>query len=95
MIIDLAGSDPIVNFYLGRSRDDRNRRLEDIWTWDNHRLEATHDYIQWFFPLRKRSQFNPKAPILTSLTIDAFRNNEELRKRLRISFNTMLKFYGF
>lgn len=94
MNVDLADSDPIVSFYLGRSRDNNGRRLEDIWAWDNHKLEETHDYIQWLFPLRKMSQFNPKAPTLTSVTIDAFRNNDELKRRLGISLDVMLKFYG-
>jgi hypothetical protein len=94
MNVDLADSDPIVSFYLGRSRDNKDRRLEDIWAWDIHKLEGTHDYIQWLFPLRKRSQFNPKAPTLTSVTIEAFRNNDELKRRLRISLDVMLKFYG-
>lgn len=87
-------SDPIVTFYLGRSKDCESRGLEDIWEWDNSELERTHDYIQWLFPLPNRSQFNPGAPILTSETIDAFRNNDELRKRLRTSLQIMLKFYG-
>ncbi|MHB8119658.1 MAG: opioid growth factor receptor-related protein [Methanothrix sp.] len=87
-------SDPLVAFYLGRSTDTEGRRLEDIWTWGNDKLEGTHDYIQWLFPLRKRSKFNPGAPTLTSETIDAFMKNNELRKRLTTSLEIMLKFYG-
>lgn len=93
MNADVA-SDPIVTFYLGRSKDSESRGLEEIWEWDNRELERTHEYIQWLFPLPNRSQFNPGAPTLTPETIDAFRNNDELRKRLRTSLQIMLKFYG-
>jgi len=89
-----AASDPIVTFYLGKSADSEGRRLDQIWGWNNRELEWTHDYIQWLFPLRERSQFNPGAPILTAESIDAFRKNDELRNRLTTSVQVMLKFYG-
>jgi len=93
MSVDIT-CDPIVIFYLGRSADHEGRRLEDIWTWDNRKLEGTHDYIQWLFPLREMSPFNQDAPILTSEAIDEFLKNDELRKRVRTSLEIMLKFYG-
>lgn len=93
MNTDMA-RDPIAAFYLGRSRDDKGRWLEDIWKWDDRKLERTHDYIQWLFPLPERSHFNPGAPTLTSLTIEAFRNSDDLRKRLSKSLRIMLRFYG-
>jgi hypothetical protein len=83
-----------VAFYLGKSTDSEGRRLDQIWGWNNRELEWTHDYIQWLFPLRERSQFNPGAPILTAESIDAFRKNDELRNRLTTSVQVMLKFYG-
>jgi hypothetical protein len=89
-----AANDPIVAFYLGESPDSEGRRLDQIWGWNNRELEWTHDYIQWLFPLRERSQFNPGAPVLTIEAIDVFRKNEELRNRLTTSAQVMLKFYG-
>lgn len=89
-----AANDPIVAFYLGKATDSEGRRLDQIWGWSNRELEWTHDYIQWLFPLRERSQFNPEAPILTAESIDAFRKNDELRNRLTTSVQVMLKFYG-
>jgi hypothetical protein len=89
-----SDSDPIVAFYLGESTDRSGRRIEDIWTWDNRKLEQFHDYIQWLFPLCEMSQFNPGSPTLTVETIDAFRKNDELRNRLSTSLEVMLKFYG-
>lgn len=87
--------DPLVNFYAGLAPDDMGRFLRDIHVWSDTRLEHTHDYIQWLFPLTERSGVNPHAPILNAETIRAFRSRPELRKNLRTSFVRMLVFYGF
>jgi hypothetical protein len=68
--------------------------LEDIWLWDYQKLEYTHDYIQWLFPLKEKSRFNRNAPILNDEVIQAFRTDEQLRLRLRKSLEVMLHFYG-
>lgn len=86
-------SDKILNFYLG-GRDDDGRTLNEILEWSDAELEAVHDFIQWLFPLPERSGANPYAPILDAGTIDAFRQSEELRQRLKQSFLRMLRFYG-
>ena len=86
--------DPLLRFYRLEDADVRGRTLADIWSWDASRLEAVHDYIQWLFPLREPSAFNPLAPILTEATIEAFRADPHLRQRLRRSLMTMLGFYG-
>jgi hypothetical protein len=91
---DDASADPLLRFYRLEAPDDRGRMLDEIWRWDAARLEATHDYIQWLFPLAERSAFNPGAPTLTPATIAAFRGDPELQDRLRHSLATMLAFYG-
>lgn len=84
----------IVAFYLSQRPDSRGRRIEEIWLWDYQRLEDTHDYIQWLFPLEQKSRFNPAAPVLNKAAIQSFRTNEQLRIRLRQSLEVMLRFYG-
>jgi len=84
----------IIEFYLGNIPDNRGRTLEQIWKKHHQWLEATHDYIQWLFPLTKRSQFNTNAPILIASDIQRFQASEELRNRLAQSLNLMLDFYG-
>lgn len=86
---------PIIAFYRGEAPDDRGRTLAAIQGWDDGRLEAVHDYIQWLFPLPERSAFNPGAPLLGPADIEAFRGSAELRGRLLASFRRMLAFYGF
>jgi len=83
-----------VDYYLGTSPDAEGRRIEEIWDWDDRRLEHVHNYIQWLFPLRTRSAFNARAPVLNEAEIKRFRESDQLRRRLSRSLDTMLRFYG-
>ncbi|MBN9658959.1 MAG: hypothetical protein J0H49_12320 [Acidobacteria bacterium] len=85
---------PLVSFYRGTGRDDAGRRLKEIRQWPDERLEYTHDYIQWMFPLRERSQFNYGAPVLDEAAIAVFRDDAALRAELFESLKRMLLFYG-
>ena len=60
----------------------------DAW-WD-----ANHDHIQWVFPTREPSDYNPDAPILTVEDINAIRNSYIRQERLRLSFRRYLNFLG-
>ncbi|HEX4036417.1 MAG TPA: opioid growth factor receptor-related protein [Acidobacteriaceae bacterium] len=86
---------PIVAFYRDAAPDDRNRTLAEILTWDDHRLETVHDFIQWLFPLPEPSGANPSAPTLDQATIVDFHTTPEMQQRLRQSFDRMMRFYGF
>lgn len=88
-------TDLLVSFYAGTAPDDAGRYLRNIHIWPDARLEQTHDYIQWLFPLRERSGFSPSAPILDEAAIEAFHQRAELRRNLHTSFVRMLLFYGF
>jgi Opioid growth factor receptor (OGFr) conserved region len=57
-------------------------------------LEDVHDYIQWLFPLRERSAFQPQVPVLDEQTITGFQS-PGLRSRLITSARIMAGFYGF
>lgn len=91
----MAVQNKLVSFYAGISPDDRGRFLKEIQDWSDDKLERTHDYIQWLFPLAERSGFNPRAPVLDENTIHEFDSRPELRANLRTSFIRMLGFYGF
>ena len=84
----------LTDFYLGQAPDYLGRRLEEIWCWDNEQLEECHNYIQVLFPNREPSGVTPRAPVLNSETIDAFRRDERLRENLATSLDMMLRFYG-
>jgi hypothetical protein len=88
------GDSAIVRFYRGETADDRGRTLDAILAWDDGRLEAVHDYIQWLFPLDEPSRFNASAPLLTAADRAAFRQ-PALAANLRRALERMLAFYGF
>jgi len=85
----------LVQFYRGRASDGAGRMIDEIWRWDDRRLEMVHDYIQWLFPIAEASRFNPDAPVLTSVDAAAFRGDADLLARLKRSLALMLAFYGF
>lgn len=85
----------IVAFYREAARDSRGRSIATIWAYDHAHLEATHDYIQELFPLPEPSAFVADAPLLGPRDILEFKQDADLRARLRKSLDIMLHFYGF
>lgn len=83
----------ILDFYRG-GPDHRGRRLSEIIAWGAGRLERTHDYIQWLFPLPEPSAFQPAAPLLTPEDAAEFRRAPELQGRMRQALAAMSAFYG-
>jgi hypothetical protein len=90
----MATDSSLVRFYLHAGPDHAGRSLRDIRRFDPARLEATHDFIQWLFPLPEPSGANPLAPQLVAADIAAFGTDERLRDELRSSLDLMLAFYG-
>ncbi len=81
-------------FYRGTGTDVEGRTISDIWAYSDAELEGVHDFIQWLFPLRERSRFNPDAPLLTDADIAEFRADPALRADLLRSFEVFLAFLG-
>jgi len=90
----VSDNSQLIRFYAGLGPDSRGRLLSEIQSWPDDKLERTHDYIQWLFPLFERSGFNMQAPILDADTTNQFRSRPDLRRHLRISMDRMLAFYG-
>ena len=88
-------SDVWIDFLTGQGFDHRGRTIESLWAAGDRRLEASHDYIQWLFPLREPSPYNPEAPLLTDERVAAVRSRPDLRARMWTSLFVMLRFYGF
>lgn len=85
----------IVAFYDGSGTDHAGRTLKDILSFDDDRLEWTHDFIQWLFPLKERSAAQPSSPTLNDAAVDSFRGRPDLRSNLRAALDRTLAFYGF
>lgn len=90
----MSSSDAIVAFYRNTGRDGAGRTLAEVHAFTDDELETHHDFIQWLFPLRERSAFNPSAPVLDDAVIAEFRTDPALRAALRRSLDVMLRFYG-
>ena len=88
---------PLVRFYdpTSKGKDYRGRTLSQILSWSDEKLEASHDYIQYLFPLPEHSPYNYSAPIVNREVFNAFRSRPEIRAQLRKALARMLKFYGF
>jgi hypothetical protein len=84
----------LTEFYRGAGTDSEGRTLAGIWAYSDADLESIHDFIQWLFPLRERSRFNPDAPLLTDADIEQFRTDAKLRENLARSFEVFLAFLG-
>jgi hypothetical protein len=85
----------LIQFYSGEAHDSSGRTIAGILDFTYQEQEAVHDYIQWLFPLREASAFNPRAPLLSQQDIETFRGSEVLQKRLLEALKKMLAFYGF
>jgi hypothetical protein len=84
----------LIDFYRGTGTDTEGRTLAQVWAYSDVELESIHDFIQWIFPLREPSQFNPDAPRLSATDIAAFRSDTLLQDNLRRSFTVFLAFLG-
>lgn len=85
---------PLIAFYAGTGTDHRGRTLSGILAFSNTELESCHDYIQWLFPLRTPSPYNPEVPVLCTEVEQAFQQDEQLQRRLHQSCLRMLRFFG-
>jgi len=58
----------------------------------DHQAEATHDYIQWFFPLDEPSRSVNGAPVLTELDIEEIKESILVQGNLAKSARWFLGF---
>ena len=84
----------LVTFYRGQSSDHRGRSLSELRAMSLEAMEASHDSVQWLFPLREKSQYNPLAPTLDPDQVAEFRADLALTNELLKSWHGFLAFYG-
>ena len=85
----------MLEFLRGQGKDNKGRCLFDYWDADNQWLEETHNYIQWMFPLDKRSFHHPfVAPALKEYELEMAKQDEIIQHNMIMSFQRMLEFYG-
>jgi hypothetical protein len=85
----------LIAFYKGDVVHPDGCTLDGILAEEDYWLEAKHNYIQWLFPLNKPSEAVPGSPIISEQEVELFRADIELKRKLMLSFQRMLRFYGF
>ena len=84
----------IVQFLAGEGRDGAGRTADEVLTFDDDRLEARHDFIQWLFPLTEPSAAVPGSPVLSRDDVAALVASDLAQMRLARAARRMLAFYG-
>lgn len=75
----------IVDFYRdekGVANPSGYSLFDILHNWEDGDWEGVHDFIQWVFPLKEPSNFNPDAPLLTEEDIALFRADDDLKTAL-------------
>jgi hypothetical protein len=80
-------------FLSGTGTDFCGRTLSDILSFDDTEIEATHDFIQWLFPLPVASSAQPNAPVLSSEELSAIAGDAEAVANLKLARRRMENFY--
>ncbi|SHI74399.1 Opioid growth factor receptor (OGFr) conserved region [Roseomonas rosea] len=87
-------ADRILRFLRGEGPDSQGRFLRDVLAFDDGRLEARHDFIQWLFPLPEPSRAVPGSPVLSPEEASAIRADPRALKGLRAALGRMSRFYA-
>ena len=80
-------------FLRGEGRDGRERLLREVLAFDDARVEAVHDFIQWLFPLPVASRAVPGAPVLDAAEAAAIRVDPQACAGLWEGLDRMTRFY--
>ena len=87
-------SKKIIRFLENKSPQSNGFYLQDILSFSDDELEKIHNYIQWCFPLPKKSFYNPLAPSLSKKDIAYIKESELIKNNLLSIFCKMMRFYG-
>lgn len=86
---------PIIGFYKFSQPNPSQDTLWSIREKNDEWWEGCHDHIQWVFPTKKPSAYNPNAPLLSDEDIKEMREDKEIRYQLFLSFKRFIQFLGF
>lgn len=84
----------ILAYLEGEGPDGCGRTVLDILACNDARLEATHDFIQWLFPLTEPSDAVPGSPVLVPGDVAAIRASDMAQCALAAATDRMTIFYG-
>lgn len=81
-------SSNVLKFLSNKGKDSSGRTISEIISQDCVWWERNHDFIQWVFPTKTRSNFNPDAPI-----VDKIELTEENYKWIHIATVTFINYF--
>jgi hypothetical protein len=92
----LPGPSPLVRFIQGFQRQHpAGYHVRDIsFSWQNDKLEALHDWVQWCFPLQMPSMYVPDAPMLTVADLQFIQRDDLCQENLEHLRFRMHEFYA-
>ncbi|GHV09736.1 hypothetical protein FACS189485_22570 [Spirochaetia bacterium] len=84
----------IIKFYEKCANDNYGRSLDDMQHYNYEQLENIHDYIQWMFPLNKKSRVNLSAPVLNDKDILYIKDSNTIKQNMFASVLVITDFWG-
>ena len=84
----------LVDFFVSGGTDHEGRTLDNILVASDGALEASHDYIQWMFPLHEKSFHSTHAEVLNGDDINVLTTSDVARDNMLKSYNRICKFFG-
>lgn len=85
----------LIQFFRNEEPNNEGCKLEDILRYNLGEIESRHDFIQWIFPTKERSQYNPDAPLLDDSFKDDFQNDQLAKRNFCESCQLYLNHIGF
>ncbi len=84
----------LAQFLRGTGSDSQGRLHGDVLKFSDEQLETVHDYIQWLFPLRERSEAVPGSPFLEHEgIIQSLGGDEDVQENMVTALARMHRFY--
>lgn len=83
----------LIDFISNSCPNSKGETLEQMWHFSPQELEYRHDFIQWMFPTKKKSAFNPKAAQLSSDDISLIKSSKPLKSNVLKSFHLICSFF--
>lgn len=57
------------DFLEGKCLNTNGKHIAQIYLMSDEMWETEHDFIQWIFPTKTRSRFNPNAPVVDKIDL--------------------------
>lgn len=75
----------VLDFLEQTFGDHQQRRISEIWKWQDEAWDEEHDFIQWLFPLNEKSMSVPNSPVIREPEISKIRDSQKAQESLRRS----------